>query len=104
MVCSFGTLLNILALLLVFSFTYYFFGLYFIQNENKVPGDDTVSAGSLFKSLINDEKSMKDIMVLQDFDSYSWADTKASGIGSVHHMNNPDEDNFVIKVSELQVA
>ena len=103
MVCSFGTLLNILALLLVFSFSYYFFGLYFIQQQNKVPGN-TVTASELFKSLINDEKSLKDVKVLHKFDSYKWANTKASGIGSSHQMNSPDEDNFVIKVSELQVA
>jgi hypothetical protein len=103
MVCSFGTLLNILALLLVFSFSYYFYGLYFIQQQNKVPGD-TVTAAGLFKSLIDDEKPLKDIMVLQEFDSYSWANTKASGLGSSHRMNSPDENNFVIKVSELQVA
>jgi hypothetical protein len=103
MVCSFGTLLNILALLLVFSFSYYFYGLYFIQQKNKVPGN-TVTAGELFKSLIDDEKSLKDVMILQKFDGYSWANTKASGIGSSHRMESPDEDNFVIKVSELQAA
>ena len=72
--CSFGIILNIITLLIIFTLIVMFSWLYLKKITNNK--GTYVNASTVFRSIINGDIPTKNITKLEDFSSYNWDEYK----------------------------
>ncbi len=72
--CTFGIILNIITLLIIFTIVYMFYGIYFKTAKNNK--GTLVNATQVLKSVISGNKPIKEITKTKDFPKYNWYEDK----------------------------
>jgi len=68
--CTFGIILNIITILLIFTIVYVFYGIYYKSVKNTT--GETVNATQVLKSVIQGNLRIKDVSNLDSIPSYNW--------------------------------